>query len=839
MLALQLNRTVSTDRLIEGLWGERAPASAAKLVQLYVSQLRKLFGEEAEIVTRGRGYELRLGADQVDAARFESLVADGDAREALALWRGPALADVADEPFAAAEIRRLEELRLRATELAIDDDLAAGRHRELIGELDALVAEHPLSERLHAQRMLALYRSGRQAEALAAYRQAREVLVEEVGVEPGPELRRRHEAILHHDPALLGPPAAAEPAAAAIERRGRRRRPRVFAAVAALALLGGLAVFAVSRWTAPTSLPRIDENEVGRIDPGTSRIRAEYPVGREPRALAAGGGSMWSIDGLDGTVSRIEKDRVVPIAAGDDPVGLAFAAGSLWVSDQQHARVWQVSPVTNRVVGGIKVGNAPGAVAAGFGSLWVASQVDPTITRLDLATGTRKRIGLASIPTAIAAGAGAVWVASEEGGTVFRIDPRSGEVEKPIAVGNGPVGVAVGENAVWVVNRQDATVMQIDPTTDAVTGLTRVGRDPSAIAAGDGGVWVADGGAATVTRIDPATRRPAAPIAVRSSPTAIAVADGSVWTAVDAAPASHRGGTLRVETQFFFAPDPQDDPMGPASLVYDGLVSYRRAGGPTFGTLVGDLATDVPDPSPDGRTYVFRLRPGIRYSNGEPLRPEDFRASMEALFRHHPGDAPPDPYLRIKGVPACVANPSRCDLSRGIVADARARTITLHLTGPDPDLLPYLSAPLAYVAPADHPFGHSAFPPGTGPYRVASFHLKRGARLVRNPGFRAWAPDDRPTGYADVIEFRLVPMVEKQVAAVRGGRADVAVVGSPFGGPLAPARLQALRTAAAGRLYSSAAPEVDFMFLNTRTAPFDDVRVRRALNYAVDRRALA
>jgi WD40 repeat protein/DNA-binding SARP family transcriptional activator len=216
MLALQVNRTVSTDRLIEGLWEERAPPSAPKLVQLYVSHLRRLLdGCAAEIVTRGRGYELQLGADQVDAVRFERLVAaavhagssNGEGREALTLWRGAPLADVADEPFAGAEIRRLEELRLRAAELAIDADLAAGRHGEVIGELEALVAEDPLREQLHAQRMLALYRSGRQAEALRAYREVRELLVEQIGVEPGPALRRLQEAILRQD-AELEPPAA-------------------------------------------------------------------------------------------------------------------------------------------------------------------------------------------------------------------------------------------------------------------------------------------------------------------------------------------------------------------------------------------------------------------------------------------------------------------------------------------------------------------------------------------------------------------------------------------------------------------------------------------------------
>ena len=169
MLALQLGRTVSADRLAEGLWGEQPPASAPKMVQLYVSQLRRLLeGDGAQIVTHGRGYELRVTDGAVDAVEFERLLERHRAREALALWHGEPLADVADEPFAAAEIRRLDELRVRAAEEAIDADLEAGRHDEVIGELEALVAEHPLRERLHAQRMLALYRAGRQAEALNA-----------------------------------------------------------------------------------------------------------------------------------------------------------------------------------------------------------------------------------------------------------------------------------------------------------------------------------------------------------------------------------------------------------------------------------------------------------------------------------------------------------------------------------------------------------------------------------------------------------------------------------------------------------------------------------------------
>src|SRR5215203_2838371 len=224
MLGLEANRAVTADRLIEGLWGEQPPPSAATMVQNYVWRLRRaLAGDgEAEIVTRGRGYELRIDRELVDVCRLERLVSEaaraaeagepgsGAAREGLALFRGDPLADVADEPFAVAEIRRLEQLRLTAAELAIDADLAAGRHAELNGEIDALVAANPLRERLHRQRMLVLYRCGRQAEALEAYRQARRTLVEQIGVEPSPELRRLHEAILRQDPSLDVEPVAAE-----------------------------------------------------------------------------------------------------------------------------------------------------------------------------------------------------------------------------------------------------------------------------------------------------------------------------------------------------------------------------------------------------------------------------------------------------------------------------------------------------------------------------------------------------------------------------------------------------------------------------------------------------
>ena len=207
MLALSANESVSLDRLVEGLWGEEPPSSAPKMVQQYVSQLRRLLADDgaARIATRNGGYALEVERDAVDALRFEALVDGGEcepARRALELWRGAPLAGMLDEPFAAAEARRLEELHLAAVELALEGELNAGRHLELAARLTALVEQHPTRERLRALLMLALYRAGRQAEALAVFQDARWTLVETLGLEPGPELRRLQEAILRQDPAL-------------------------------------------------------------------------------------------------------------------------------------------------------------------------------------------------------------------------------------------------------------------------------------------------------------------------------------------------------------------------------------------------------------------------------------------------------------------------------------------------------------------------------------------------------------------------------------------------------------------------------------------------------------
>src|SRR5262245_18872183 len=202
ILLLRPNEAVCNDTLIDELWHGEPPETARKAIQVHVSGLRKVLGED-RIVTQAPGYRLRVEPGELDLDRFESMRAkDGveGLREALGLWRGPALDDFAYEPFAQAERARLEELKLLTTEQRIEGDLALGRHADLVPELERLVADEPLRERLRAQLMLALYRCGRQADALETYQAGRRALVEELGIDPGRALQELERDILRQEP---------------------------------------------------------------------------------------------------------------------------------------------------------------------------------------------------------------------------------------------------------------------------------------------------------------------------------------------------------------------------------------------------------------------------------------------------------------------------------------------------------------------------------------------------------------------------------------------------------------------------------------------------------------
>ena len=234
LLLTSANGVLSVDRLIDALWGERPPREAQNALQYHVSQLRKALGGPDVIETREPGYVVRVSPDELDLLRFEQLVETAEGapperaarllRDALGLWRGLPLADLKNEAFAQSEIRRLEEVRLTALERRVDADLALGRHAALIPELEALVHEHPYREHLRAALMRAFYAAGRQAEALAAYRDARQTLVEELGIEPSPALQELEQAVLRQDPALAPERDAVRPGRAILVVADDERR---------------------------------------------------------------------------------------------------------------------------------------------------------------------------------------------------------------------------------------------------------------------------------------------------------------------------------------------------------------------------------------------------------------------------------------------------------------------------------------------------------------------------------------------------------------------------------------------------------------------------------------
>jgi ABC-type transport system substrate-binding protein/DNA-binding SARP family transcriptional activator len=853
---------VSVDRLVDELWGERPPPTAAKNVQVYVARLRKLLGEGL-LVTSAPGYALRIEDGGLDAVRFQKLVesarhqepsvAAEQLREALALWRGPPLADFSYDSFAQEEIRRLEELRLAALEDRIEADLALGRNEEIVGELDSLVRAHPLRERLQAQLLLALYRCGRQADALAAYQTARSRFVEELGLEPSPPLQELERAILRHDPALAPPGRTNQ--AAPTERNAPRRsaldgkRGGLLAITGALvlALVAALVAVRLSGGSRALAAP---PDSVGMIDGRHDVLRAVVTEAGIPGGIASGAGAVWVTDTAADVVLRIDPARrsAERIPVGHGPTGVALGDGQIWVVNQLDRTVSEVNPSALKQVEKIEVGNGADAIASGLGSVWVANTTDHTISRI--LAGSSKVVATvelgADVPEGIAAGKHGVWVTSSTGQLLF-VDAGSNRVTQAYAIGNSPRGVAVGDGSVWVANSAEGTISRFDPGNPGRLKKILVGNSPSGVAYGNGAVWVANSLDGTVSRIDP-SKDSVQEVRVGNEPTALAITDTHVWATVLPSPASHRGGTLRVLREPTVASlGDSADPAGwrgsfsqwqMLSLTNDGLVTYRRLGGLAGNMLVPDLATSLPAPTNGGRTYTFELRSGIRYSNGDLVEPHDFRRAIERVFRL------PAPtqfrkqarnfirsfYTGIVGGKECKQRPAQCDLRRGIVADDGARSVAFHLTAADPDFLYKLAFPMADAVPSDtpgHDIGRTPLP-ATGPYMTRSFSPGHTWKLVRNPHFRVWSQDAQPYGYPDRIVLRTYTNPRKAVSTIEHGTTDVL--------PSVPSNsVGELATRYANQLHSDPFAGTYAFVMNTRVPPFDHLDVRRALNYAIDR----
>jgi peptide/nickel transport system substrate-binding protein len=310
---------------------------------------------------------------------------------------------------------------------------------------------------------------------------------------------------------------------------------------------------------------------------------------------------------------------------------------------------------------------------------------------------------------------------------------------------------------------------------------------------------------------------------------------------VAAAGAAHRGGTLTLLKQ-----DPEFDSLDPATLssltptqllglTNDGLVTLIHTGGAAGMQVVPDLAVSLTAPTDGGTTYTFKLRPGIRYSTGRAVEPRDFRYALERVFRL---DSPIGYFYRgITGASACQARPKTCDLSNGIVTDQTTRRVTFHLSAPDPDFLKKLALPYAYAVPdgsAPREAVHDPLP-ATGPYMIARYRPGHDLKLVRNPRFHEWSTAAQPNGYPDAIVWKLGVRLDDALTAIQRGHADWVL----NYGPLPPGRRRQIMTQYASQAHTELVPLTYYYFMNTRVPPFNDVRVRRALNYAVDRAALA
>jgi YVTN family beta-propeller protein len=855
ILLIQRRHAVSIDRMVDLLWGERPPDTATKTIQVYVSRLRRELGDGL-ILTRGGGYMLDVEPEQVDANRFESLVAQARddltrgapeaagqrLRDALGLWRGPALADFSYDEFARDEIDRLEELRLETLEERIEADLALGRHAELVAELEGLVRENPTRERLRGQLMLALYRSGRQAEALETYRLAQRALDEQLGLEPGPELRELEGAILAQDPAIAAPaPARWLPAP------GARRRGGVLIALGGVGLLVALLAIVLLGGEDSDSRP-VDANSLVAINPESGEVDAVIPTGVRPAEVASEAGSLWVANRADDTVTQIDpssRSVVSTTSPGTSVDALAAGAGAVWIVDNRRVRAVRLDPGFRSVRRAVKVGPeaslfvSSSAVAVGEGAVWVTN-ANAEVVRLDPDTNESvATIQVGNDPSAIAAGDGAVWVADQEDNTVTRIDPAvANAVTTVLPVGRGPTAIAVGANGVWVANTGEDTISRIDPDAAAVVARIRVGRRPTGVAVGAGGVWVTSSVDGSVSRIDPETNRVTETVELDQAPEKVTVADGNVWVSVQAGLPPPQAPERAAEADVLrVAVESDPGPTDPALDVFDPvrnsatcalLLNYPDSPAPEGGELRPEVARGPPEVSRDGRTYTFTLRSGFRFSppSSEPVTAAAFKRAIDR-GRH--------PKMQSYGAAAALED----------VTDVRAsgNRLVVELAQPAPSLPARVATPYFCAVPPGTPIDPEGVDavPSAGPYYVASHEPNKSLVLRRNPGYAGYRPQRLRE-----IRYTIGVSPERALRMVESGTVDY--VGGPLDAtpPDSDARLERSygpRSAAAraGRQQYFTTPglSVLYLLLNARRPLFADARMRRAVNFAIDRRALA
>jgi YVTN family beta-propeller protein len=867
VLLLHVGEVVSVDALIDSVWGERAPVSARHMVHEYVSRLRGALGDASVIATRAPGYLVEREARELDAARFADLL--GLARagvaaenlsealktydEALGLWRGDTLSDLALEGDAASAATSLDGQRRAARSERVEVGLALGHHHQLIPELERAVDAEPFDEQLRGQLMLALYRDGRQANALERYREGRRTLVEQVGIEPGAELRALEQAILRHDSALALPSAgeaftAGDETSARPPRAWRRRTRRLAAAAVFVSIAGLATIAAVFARKAPSAAASVRGDAVAVVDAAHARLLGSVPVTAPPGAIAYGAGSVWVSSPDARSVLRIspESRRVaasIPLAVA--PQSLAVDGSAVWAlgsgPNDEFLTLERIDPTFGTVS---RVRRLPTVVTGDTGSLSARGDTLLIAPRSGLLTqiDARSRRTLGQLdpnaaPSAAALGFGSAWLAYREANLVVRVD--SSKAITQIPVGRGPSAIAVGRHAVWVANALDGTVKSIDPATSSVITTIHVGSSPTAIATDGDSVWVASGGDGKLVRIDERRNDVTATVPIGGSPQSLVVADGKVWASVQTPPVTQpSGGTAVVDVP---SPGTSLDPAvagGGSPFTYATcamLLNFPDEPGSGGLRVVPDAARSLPAVSRDGRSYTFTIRPGMRFSppSNQLVTAQTFKHTIERSLSPHLGDGEPagQMFLRdVVGAGAYIAGKARH--IAGI--QARGDRLTVRLTARAPDLPARLASPLFCAVPTDTPIRPLSGPiPSAGPYYAASVTPGRGFVLLRNPNYHG----ERPHRLQRIEEVVGVP---HPVAQIEASKLDYAIGGVPAGQT---ARLERLYGAAARRgpqrYFAYRTLAVDYLDLNTERPLFARARMRRAASYAVDRTALA
>jgi YVTN family beta-propeller protein len=853
-LVTERGRPVPRDELADALWGESPPATWEKVLTVLASRVRAALAEAGldgrAALTGARGYyrldlpdETWVDTTAAETAVKEAAAALADSRFGDAVDRAHAALAIARRPFLPGDDgiwvdgkrRELADIADEALACAVDSLLALSRPGEAARLAEEAIALQPFRESGYRRLMQAHVAAGNRAEALQVYDRCRKLLSDELGAYPSPETEAIFQALLKEPTREPQPPSrpdapAPEPEVAAPHLPGApRSRPRVI-----YGLLGGAAaaliVLGVLLLQGDASRGPIRANSLASLDAVSAELHQQTGAERPYAALAAAGDALWALDTANNAAVRLDpRDGNVrdTVPVGSAPSAVAVGLGSVWVANGGEGTVSRISAERGAVVQTIAVGNGPSALAIGAGSVWIADRLDSAVVRIDPTRGSvRATIPVSAAPASLAYAAGSVWVASDSAAIVFRIDPDSNRVVESVNVGHGADHVAGSSRSVWVANTGDETVSRIDPSTRAVTATTTVGGSPAALAASGDGLWVARADPAALVRIDPNGSRVVATARLGAPPGALAVQGRRLWVATGSA--GRRGGTLRVVIP---GPTERQPTIDPAQVydadkwmlmatVYDGLVGYKRVGGASGNTLVPDLARSIPAPTDGGRTYTFELRRGIRFSSGGPVRARDVLHTFERLLAIGPPGAGYFSALRKRG---------------GIVADNSRRSVVFHLTRPDPEFVAKLALPFAWVVPASAPAGDSRTRPlpGTGPYRIASYVPSKRARLMRNPHFHPWSADAQPPANADGVDVTFAADERASVVPARIDKADIAVGTPP------PADAPGLLARYASRIQTTPTLGNTILFMNTRAPPFDDVRVRRAVNFALDRGRLA